>query len=117
MDIKISVIIPVYNMAHYLEECLGSVLRQTLKEIEIIMIDDGSTDESLAVMKEYQKKYNNIKILRQTNQGAGVASNNGIKHALGKYVAMMDPDDFYPQGNSLGELYRVAEEKNMVMCG
>lgn len=117
MDTKISVIIPVYNMAYYLEECLDSVLRQTLKEIEIIMIDDGSTDESLAVMKEFQKKYSNIKILRQANQGAGAARNNGIKHALGKYVAMVDPDDFYPQRNSLEELYRAAEEKNVVMCG
>ena len=114
MDTKISVIIPVYNMAYYLEECLDSVLRQTLKEIEIIMIDDGSTDESLAVMKEFQKKYSNIKILRQANQGAGAARNNGIKHALGKYVAMVDPDDFYPQRNSLEELYRAAEEKNVV---
>lgn len=117
MDIKISVIIPVYNMACYIRECLNSVLQQTLREIEIIMIDDGSTDGSLAVMAEYQKKYNNIKTIRQTNQGAGVARNNGIRHAVGKYIAMMDPDDFYPQNDSLEELYRTAEEKHVVMCG
>lgn len=117
MNIKVSVIIPVYNMAVYLTECLDSIVRQTLKDIEIIAIDDGSTDESLKILKEYQKKYKNIVVLIQTNQGQAIAKNNGIKRAKGKYIIIMDPDDWYPHDDCLETLYKTAEEKNASICG
>lgn len=117
MDIKVSVIVPVYNTGQYLEECLDSVLGQTLKEIEIITIDDGSTDDSLSILKRYQEQFDNIVILTQKNQGAGPARNNGIRHAKGKYLIAMDPDDFYPDKDCLEALYNAAEEHHVMMCG
>ena len=73
MKIKISVIIPVYNMARYLPECLDSIVRQTLNDIEIIAVNDGSVDDSLLILKQYANEYKIITILSQQNQGAGVA--------------------------------------------
>lgn len=117
MDIKVSVIIPIYNTEKYLEECLESVLNQTLKEIEIIAVDDGSTDNSLSILGRYAEKYVNIVILTQSNQGAGPARNNGIRNAKGKYLIFMDPDDFYPSNDCLEALYNAAEENHVMMCG
>lgn len=92
---KVSVIIPVYNTEKYLRECLDSVVNQTLKDIEIICVDDGSTDQSVAILEEYQKQDCRIQILRQQNQYAGVARNNGMKAATGKYIIFLDSDDFF----------------------
>lgn len=117
MDIKVSVIIPVYNMEKYLEECLDSVVNQTLKEIEIITVDDGSTDNSLSILERYAAEYANIVIRTQRNQGAGPARNNGIRNARGKYLIFMDPDDFYPANDCLEALYNAAEENHVTMCG
>ena len=117
MKIKISVIIPVYNMARYLPECLDSIVRQTLNDIEIIAVNDGSVDDSLLILKQYANEYKIITILSQQNQGAGVARNNGIRHARGKYIAVMDPDDYYPQNDCLEVLYNAAEEHNVLICG
>lgn len=115
--IKVSVIIPVYNMAQYLGECLDSIGKQTLEGIEMIAIDDGSTDESLTVLKEYQKKYDNLVVLHQENRGTGNARNQGIRRARGKYIALMDPDDYYPHNDSLENLYEAAEKQNVLICG
>lgn len=117
VEVKISIIIPVYNMAKYLGECLDSIAKQTLSDIEMIAIDDGSTDDSLVVLKEYQKKYDNLVVLHQENHGTGNARNNGIRHARGKYIALMDPDDFYPQNDSLKDLYEAAERHKVLICG
>ena len=92
---KVSVIIPVYNVEAYLRECLDSVVTQTLKEIEIICIDDGSTDSSLSILKEYAKKDPRISVLQQENLHAGVARNAGIAVAKGKYLSFLDGDDFF----------------------
>ncbi len=94
-NIKISVIIPVYNAEKYLRECLDSIVKQTLQEIEIICIDDGSTDNSLAVLREYERKDERLKIIEQANSGAGVARNAGMKAARGEYLAFMDADDVH----------------------
>ena len=94
-EIKVSVIIPVYNVEKYLRQCLDSVLNQTLKEIEIICVDDGSTDASLDILREYERKDSRVKALCQKNQYAGVARNNGIKIAQGKYLVFLDSDDFF----------------------
>ena len=91
--IKISVIIPVYNSEAYLEEAIESVLKQKLKGIEIILIDDGSTDKSLDICHRYSKEYSNIKLISQKNLGPGVARNTGIKVATGEYVTFLDSDD------------------------
>ena len=91
---KISVIIPVYNVEKYLRKCLDSVVNQTLKEIEIICLDDGSTDNSLEILKEYQAKDSRIIIIQQENKGAGAARNNGLNIASGDYIYFLDGDDY-----------------------
>ena len=92
---KVSVIIPVYNAEKYLRQCLDSVVNQTLREIEIICVDDGSTDGSLAILQEYAANDARVKVLTQENQGAGVARNNGMAAAHGEYFAFWDADDFF----------------------
>ena len=93
MAMLLSVIIPVYNVEKYLAECLDSVCSQTLKDIEIICIDDGSTDSSLEILKEAAAKDPRLRILRQQNKGAGAARNCGIREARGRYLFFADADD------------------------
>ena len=93
MQTKVSIIIPVYNTAPYLREALDSICNQTLKELEIIIIDDGSTDESPQIINEYARNDSRIKIFQQPNQGQGVARNLGLRHATGEYIYFMDSDD------------------------
>ncbi len=92
--VKISVIVPVYNVGSYLTRCLDSLVKQTLKEIEIICINDGSSDNSLDILIEYSQKDSRIQIINQSNKGVSEARNAGIKIAQGEYLAMVDPDDF-----------------------
>ena len=87
---KISLIIAVYNVERYLRECLDSVVNQTLKDIEIICVNDGSTDNSLNILKEYAKKDERIKIITQENQGLACSRNNALKIATGEYVLCVD---------------------------
>ena len=94
-EIKLSVIIPVYNACEYLGQALDSVISQTLDGIEIICIDDGSTDCSLKIVQEYQQKDSRIRIVTETNAGPGLARNNGLKRARGEYVIFLDADDFF----------------------
>ena len=89
-----SVIIPVYNVEKYLGECLDSVLGQTLRDIEVICVDDGSTDGSPAMLEKYAAKDPRVKVLRQENSGAGVARNTGLSVASGDYLFFCDPDDW-----------------------
>lgn len=90
----VSVIIPVYNVERYLEECLDSVCNQTLANIEIICVNDGSTDGSLDILNSYAENDNRIKIISQSNQGLGASRNNGLKVSSGKYVYFLDSDDY-----------------------
>ena len=117
MEVKISVICPIYNMGMYLPECLDSIINQSLKEIEIIAVNDGSVDNSLDILKKYQENYKNIVIINQENQGSGIARNNGIKRANGKYIIFIDPDDYYPNNNCLEALFNAAEKYHMLICG
>lgn len=114
---KISVIIPCYNTAKYLEKCLKSLINQTLKEIEIICINDGSTDNSLKILKKYTILDNRIKILTQDNQGQSVARNKGIDIATGEYIGFVDSDDWIDL-NFYEELYKTAKKTNsdIIMC-
>lgn len=90
----VSVVIPVYNVEKYLKECLDSVCNQTLANIEIICVNDGSTDGSLDILNDYAKKDDRIKIISQSNRGLGASRNRGLKEASGKYVYFLDSDDY-----------------------
>ena len=111
-DVKVSVIVPIYNACKHLRPALDSILTQTLKEIEIICVDDGSTDTSLDMLKIYQKMDNRIRIVTETNAGPGHARNNGLKRARGKYVAFLDADDFF-EPELLEKLYNHAEANEL----
>jgi len=111
-DIKVSVIIPIYNAYDYLRPALDSVIYQTLREIEIICIDDGSTDRSLEILKEYQKNDDRVRIVTEANAGPGLARNNGIGRARGEYIAFLDADDFY-EPNFLELLYERATKDTL----
>lgn len=110
--VKISVIIPVYNVEKYLKECLESVVNQTLNDIEIICIDDGSTDSSPSILKEYQNNDERFIIINQENSGPGAARNRGIKEAKGKYTYFLDSDD-YLELDALEKLYDVGEKTDV----
>jgi glycosyltransferase involved in cell wall biosynthesis len=110
--VKVSVIIPVYNTGEYLRQCLDSIVNQTLNDIEIICVNDGSTDNSLDILEEYQKSDSRIKIFSQENSGLSATRNNGFKHASGKYVYFMDSDDTL-ELDSLNDLYELCEEKSL----
>lgn len=92
---KVSVVIPVYNVEKYLRETLDCLVNQTLSDIEIICVDDGSTDSSLSILKEYAANDSRVKVLEQQNKFAGVARNNGLKIATGEYVIFLDSDDVF----------------------
>ena len=109
MMAKISVIIPVYNVEPYLKQCMDSVVGQTLKDIEIICVDDGSTDNSLDILREYAAEDSRIQIIEQKNAGAGAARNNGMRHATGKYLSFLDSDDFF-EPRMLEKAYDLAEK-------
>jgi len=106
----VSVIVPVYNAEKYLRECLDSLQGQTLKDIEIICVDDGSKDNSSAILQEYASKDKRFHIITQENSGAGTARNRGITHASGKYLSILDADDFFEK-NMLEKCVNKAEEE------
>ena len=91
---KISIIVPVYNASLYLDECITSLLNQTYKNIEIILINDGSKDNSLEICKKFEKKDSRIKAIHQPNSGPSVARNEGLKIAKGEFISFVDSDDF-----------------------
>lgn len=107
--IKVSVIIPVYNVEKYLRQCMDSVLNQTLKEIEIICVNDGATDGSAEILEEYAKKDSRVQVIVQKNAGAGAARNNGMAAASGKYLSFLDADDFF-EPDMLEKAYELAEK-------
>ena len=112
MNPKVSVIIPVYNVEKYLRQCLDSVVNQTLRDIEIICVDDGSTDTSLEILREYQSKDSRIMVLHQENINAGAARNHGLKYAHGKYLSFLDSDDFF-ELDMLEKAYNAAENNSL----
>ena len=96
----LSIIIPVYNSEKTISKCINSILEQDLKEKEIILVDDGSKDNSLNILLEYEKKYDFVRVLSQENMGQGVARNKGIKIATGNYITFVDSDDYLSGTNS-----------------
>ena len=113
----VSVIIPIYNVERYLRQCLDSVITQTLKNIEIICINDGSPDNSQGIIIEYKQKDSRIIVISRENRGVAVSRNEGINIASGEFVIFMDPDDYYPSEKSLKDLYIRARENNALICG
>ena len=111
-DIKVSVIMPVYNADSYLRHAIESALDQTLSDIEIICIDDGSTDTSLEIIKEYQEKDGRVRIITETNAGPALARNNGIRRSRGEYIAFLDADDFL-EPTFLEVLYNLAKSEEL----
>ena len=111
--VKVSVVIPVYNVEDYLVECLDSIINQTLKDIEIICVNDGSTDKSLDILNEYAAKDSRMSVYSQENGGHAVATNRGMKLAKGKYLYLMDSDDILKVETALEDTYRIAEEKEL----
>ena len=109
---KVSVIIPVYKTEPYLRDCLDSVVNQTLKDIEIICVDDGSPDNSAAIAAEYVQRYDNIKLVRQENGGLSTARNAGLDVAAGEYICFLDSDDTL-EDRALEKLYGTAAEENL----
>ncbi|MCL2860005.1 MAG: glycosyltransferase [Oscillospiraceae bacterium] len=116
--LKVSIIVPVYNDEKYLKRCLQSLFNQTLKDIEIIAINDGSKDRSLEILYEFQKKYaSKMVIVEQENGGAGSARNAGINIANGEFINFIDADDYLEQ-NALEKMFNIAKENNvkLVRC-
>lgn len=113
--IKVSVVVPVYNMQDYLEECMDSILAQRLTGIQVICVDDGSTDNSPAMLDSYAERDGRIRVIHIANGGYGHAVNLGIDHAQGKYISIVEPDDYIEEG-MLERLYAVSEEYNLDMA-
>lgn len=116
--IKVSVVIPVYNMEKYLARCMNSVLAQTLKELEIILVDDGGSDGSVAMCDKYAKEYDNVKVLHKKNGGLTSAWKAGSELAEGNYIGYVDSDDFI-EPDMYEKLYEEAEKENadIACCG
>lgn len=110
-EIKVSVIVPVYNVENYLARCLNSLINQTLHEIEIICINDGSSDNSLNILDEYSNKDARIRIVNQENKGLSKSRNTGIDLATGEYISFVDSDDWVDE-NFLEVLYNAAKGHN-----
>lgn len=109
---RVSVIIPVYNVEKYLEKCLESLKNQSLTDIEFICINDGSTDNSLAILNRYAAKDKRFTVISQENQGQGIARNKGLELARGEYIGFVDPDDWV-EPNMFETLYNKAKEFNL----
>lgn len=114
---KISVIIPVYNQERYIAQCIDTILFQTLRDIELVCINDGSTDGSGNVLNAYAAKDQRVRVVNRENKGVGLTRNEGLAMATGEYVAFMDPDDYYPDNHVLERLYGAAKEHGAKICG
>lgn len=113
---KISVIIPIYNTEKYLEDCLNSVLNNTYKNIEIVCIDDGSTDNSLSILKKYQSMDERIEIISQKNSGVIISRNTAIKKAKGEFIFPLDSDDIIDSKCLEKLLNAIIENKGDIIC-
>lgn len=114
---KVSVILPVYNVGKYLRQSLDSLINQTLKDIEIICVDDGSIDDCYDILEEYKQKDNRINVIHKSNKGTGAARNDGLKLAKGECIGFVDPDDWV-KPNMYERLYKEIKDKNLdiIMC-
>ncbi|MBR5939415.1 glycosyltransferase family 2 protein [Candidatus Saccharibacteria bacterium] len=114
---QVSVIIPIYNTEKYLKKCLNSIMNQTHKNLEIILVDDGSTDNSGKIADDYAKKDKRIKVIHQKNQGQSTARNNGLKKATGDFVSFIDSDDEISKDFYQKHLATFNEDTAVSACG
>lgn len=116
--VKVSIIMPVYNASRFLKMSCGSVAKQTLKDVELICVDDGSTDNSLEILNFLKEKYDFIKIFTQRNQGSGYARNHGMSKAQGEYIAFLDADDVFIDEDALEKMYFYGSKNDAdIVCG
>lgn len=112
---KISIVVPIYNAEKYLERCIQSILVQTYSDFEVLLINDGSKDNSIKICQQYEKKDNRIKVIDKKNEGVSQTRNQGIKIARGKYIQFIDSDDFI-EPNMLEEMLEKAEKEEVDVC-
>ena len=112
MKDKISIIVPIYNVSYYLDNCIESITKQTYSNLEIILVNDGSTDNSNDICQKWEKIDKRITYINQKNSGVSVARNNGIKKATGKYISFVDGDD-YLEINFIKTLYNFTVKNNV----
>lgn len=115
MNPKVSIIVPVYKVEQYLDTCVHSLLNQTLKDIEIILVDDGSPDKCPTICDLYAQKDTRVKVIHKTNEGLGMARNSGIEFATGEYITFCDSDD-YVDLETYETVYQICKKKNLDMC-
>ena len=108
----LSIIIPVYNIQDYLSQCLNSICNQSIEQLEVIIVNDGSTDNSGQIADSYAQKYDFIKVLHQSNQGVSVARNNGVEHAKGEYIWFVDGDDWIPKADTFNKIVKFINKYN-----
>ncbi|MCQ2022958.1 glycosyltransferase, partial [Clostridium butyricum] len=107
-NVQISIIVPIYNTENYLKRCINSIINQNITNFEVILINDGSTDNSRKICEEYSKLYENIRLINQENLGQAYARNLGITEAKGKYIGFVDSDDYIDK-NMYSNLVNIAE--------
>jgi len=116
--VKISIVVPCYNVAIYINRCLESIQNQTLKDIEIICVDDASVDNTRDILMRCADQDTRIKVIaKDKNEGAGKARNLGIDNACGEFIVFMDPDDYYPTSDTLEKMYKAVVENNVKIAG
>lgn len=115
MENLISIIVPVYNVENYIHECIDSLLNQSYKNIEVILVDDGSTDKSGMICDEYSKIDKRVKVIHKKNEGLGFARNSGLQIATGKYVTFVDSDDYVGE-DRIKKLYLLLQKYNADVC-
>lgn len=117
-DDLISIIVPIYNVERYIKQCINSIVRQSYKNIEVILIDDGSKDNSGIICDYYSTKYKQVKVIHKENEGVSVARNIGIELSIGKYITFIDADDFV-EPTYVESLYKQCVDKNadLSICG
>ena len=111
--VAISIIMPIFNEERTIDRCLQSIYQQSINSFEILCCDDGSTDGTLNILQTYEKQYDNIKVFRQENSGAGAARNLCLKHAVGEFVCFMDADDYYIDTRALEMIYNATKERGL----
>ena len=116
-EVMISVIVPVYNVEKYLVRCIESILAQTYKDFELLLVDDGSPDQCGVICDEYAEKYSNIKVIHQTNQGLSAARNNAVPKSVGQYITFIDSDDYVTSDYLEYLMYLIQEYHSDIAAG
>lgn len=110
--IKVSVVVPIYNVEAYLGDCLDSLLNQSMSDFEVILINDGSTDKSFDIIQKYKNKFNEVRVISRSNKGLSFSRNEGIDNARGEYILFLDSDDMLEK-NALEELFLMGKNYNL----